>query len=159
MEGAAQTNEARPHRIVDRLERILGPVSGCHVALLGLAFKPGTDDIRYSPAIALGKALADRGASVLGHDEAVGAAATQHLGWLSRAGSPSEAVDAADLVVLATEWPSYLQLDWEALSARARRPALYDGRNVLDRSALLRAGWRIVSVGRRDKSAEAEVLP
>lgn len=149
MAGAAQTNEMRPSRIVDRLEELLGSLRGCRVAILGLSFKPDTDDLRYSPSLALAEALVTRGASVVAHDPVVTVAATRSS-RVERADTPEEVVMGADLVVLGTEWPLYRELDWRALASISARSTLYDGRNALDRQALINDGWRIISVGVRD---------
>ncbi|HEV8054426.1 MAG TPA: nucleotide sugar dehydrogenase, partial [Candidatus Limnocylindrales bacterium] len=158
MHGAAQTNDGRATRIVDRLEELLGPVHGCRIALLGLSFKPDTDDLRYSPSLAVADVLAARGATVIGHDPAVPVAATSGSA-IFRAGTPSEVVAAADLVILGTEWPLYATLDWSGLAARAARPILYDGRNVLDHEALRAAGWRVIAVGRHEEAADGAEAP
>ncbi len=158
MHGAAQTNDGRATRIVDRLEELLRPVHGCRIALLGLSFKPDTYDLRYSPSLAVADVLAARGATVIGHDPAVPVAATSGSA-IFRAGTPSEVVAAADLVILGTEWPLYATLDWSGLAARAARPILYDGRNVLDHEALRAAGWRVIAVGRHEEAADGAEAP
>lgn len=152
MQGAAQTNDARPERIADRIEELVGELAGCRVALLGLAFKPNTDDLRYSPALALGRELARRSALVNGHDQAVPMEATDDVAWLTRVRRPEDAIAGADLVVLATEWPAYEALAWKELATQARRAIVFDGRNALDRDALQQAGWRVINVGRNERS-------
>ncbi len=146
MAGAAQTNEMRPSRIVDRLEELLGSLRGCRVAMLGLSFKPDTDDLRYSPSLALAETLVTRGASVVAHDPVVILEATD-ASSIERVAAPEDAINKADLVVLGTEWPDYLALNWTALRSRAASPVVYDGRNALDRRAMITAGWRVISVG------------
>ena len=146
MAGAALTNDQRTTRVADRLEELLGPLGGCRVAVLGLSFKPDTDDLRYSPSLALIETLASRGAQVIAHDPVV--RPEQLAGRpLDRADTPRDAIRGADLVVLATEWPAYRDLDWSTLRSDAARPAVYDGRNALDREALAAAGWRVINVG------------
>ena len=147
MTGAAQANDMRATRVVDRLEELLGSVSQCRVALLGLAFKPQTDDVRHSPAIAVAEALIGRGAAVVAHDPAVSAAATGSVPQMARAESPEAAIAGADLVVLATEWPEYKRLPWTTLVHSVNRPVVYDGRNLLDPEPLRDAGWHVIQVG------------
>jgi UDPglucose 6-dehydrogenase len=147
MTGAAITNEERPARVADRLQRMLGSLTGSRVALLGLTFKPHTDDTRYSPAIALSEELLRRGAMVVAHDPVLRLDADSVPAAVERAADVVGAVTGADLVVLATEWPDYLDLDWAALAGLARRTLLYDGRGVLDRDAAERAGWTVARVG------------
>jgi UDPglucose 6-dehydrogenase len=147
MAGAAQTNDARATRIVDRLEDQFGRVDGCRVAVLGLAFKPDTDDLRYSPALALSETLLARGASVVAHDPVVPVAATSRIAGLERVAVAEDAISGADLVILATEWRQYRDLDWASLGVVARRRIVFDGRNALDLKALRSAGWEVTRVG------------
>ena len=147
--AASQSNVERPGRVADRLERILGPLAGRRVGLLGLAFKAGTDDTRYSPALALAKELLERGASIRAHDPEVGMAATLGLAGLVRVAAAEDVFDDAHLVVVATEWPEYRTTDWGSLVERVSVPVVFDGRNLLDRSDLEAAGWQVISIGTR----------
>jgi UDPglucose 6-dehydrogenase len=147
MRGAARTNEERPGRIADRLAELLGGLQGRRVAVLGLTFKPHTDDTRYSPSLALVGQLLERGATVIAHDPVL--AMDAPIGRsVQRADQPEAAIAGADLVVLATEWPIYQDLDWQRLASDARSPVVYDGRGVLDGPALADAGWTVASIGR-----------
>lgn len=152
MHGAAKTNDGRATRIVDRLEEVIGAVHGCRIALLGLSFKPDTDDLRYSPSLALADVLAGRGAAVVGHDPAVPHAATSNR-LITRVNTAAEAVAGADLVILGTEWPLYGTLDWHELATSVARPILYDGRNSLDHDRIRSAGWHVIAVGQRSVTA------
>lgn len=146
LEGSGRSNDVRPVRIADRLERQLGLMRGRRVALLGLAFKAGTDDTRYSPAIALARALVAKGAEVVAHDPCVRTNAALPQG-VKRVSHVEDAVEGAGLTVIATEWPDYLALDWSVLAGAAKVPALYDGRRLLDASRMADLGWRVISVG------------
>ncbi|HEX7196732.1 MAG TPA: nucleotide sugar dehydrogenase, partial [Candidatus Limnocylindria bacterium] len=151
LSGAARTNDERATRVADRLEDIAGPLHGARVAILGLAFKADTDDVRYSPSLALASTLIERGASVRGHDPAVAAGATEHVvPDLARSATPEEAVMAADLVILGTAWPLYRELDWASLGAGVARRVIFDGSAAVDREAAERAGWRVITVGRSE---------
>lgn len=155
MEGAARTNDERSTRIADRLEEEVGSLRGRRVAVLGLSFKPDTDDTRYSPAMALVGTLLDRGATVSGHDPVVPERRTAaELPNMDRAPSAEDAVRQSRLVILATEWPAYQALDWRALARQADEPVLYDGRNALDRQAVRDAGWRLLAVGHGPEADE-----
>jgi UDPglucose 6-dehydrogenase len=148
MLGAAGTaNDERSGYIAQRLEDVLGSFDGRRVALLGLAFKPLTDDTRYSPAVSLAAELTKRGAEVVAHDPAVPVAATASMTRLGRASTVDMAVAGSDLVVLATEWPEYRTLEWEELGKLVRSRVMFDGRNALDADAMRRAGWRVLRVG------------
>jgi UDPglucose 6-dehydrogenase len=148
MLGAAGTaNDERSGYIAQRLEDALGSFDRRRVALLGLAFKPLTDDTRYSPAVSLAAELIKRGAEVVAHDPAVPAAATASLTGLRRVSTVDRAVAGSDLVVHATEWPEYRTLEWELLGKLVRSRVIFDGRNALDADALRLAGWQVLRVG------------
>ena len=143
-------NASQPGYAVDRLvEELGGGLDGRRVALLGLAFKPGTDDVRDSPALALAAALRDRGATVVGCDPKATAAAVQYAPWLTICAGPSEAATGADAVVLATEWPEYVTLSPSDLAGVMSGDVLFDARNALDPGSVRAAGLRYVGVGRR----------
>jgi UDPglucose 6-dehydrogenase len=144
--GAAATNDTRASRVADRIEELLGSFREQRVALLGLAFKPETDDLRYSPALALAAVFRQRGAMVVAHDPVASREATRGHA-VDRAPSAEEAIRGADLVVLATEWREYGELPWAELVHGVRRPVIYDGRRALDAEMLRSAGWRVISVG------------
>ncbi|MBM3802749.1 MAG: UDP-glucose/GDP-mannose dehydrogenase family protein [Acidimicrobiia bacterium] len=113
------------------IARLLGPAMGNQreVAVLGLAFKPGTDDLRDSPALALCMALSESGWHVRGYDPKFPSAGAFPYGRLCA--SLDDAVELADAAVLATAWPEFVQADWRQLASRMRRPLIVDGRNAL----------------------------
>lgn len=145
--AAGAANDERGAEIVDRLEIALGDLRGRTVTLLGLSFKPDTDDTRYSPAISLARELITRGANVVAHDPAVPETVSSRLVGLHRAPTAEEAISAADLVILATEWREYRELNWARLGAVVRSRILFDGRNALDADALREAGWWVLRIG------------
>ena len=147
LQAASSDNGGRARRIAARIDAMVGGLLGCRVALLGLSFKPGTDDLRYSPAVGLAKTLLERGAHVVAHDPVVPVERTAHVSGLERATDVAEACRDADVVVLATAWPDYLALDWQALARVVSRPILFDGRNALNATSLRRAGWIVVRIG------------
>lgn len=149
LHAASHENGGRAHRIAERLDRMAGGLTGRRVALLGLSFKPDTDDVRYSPALGLARALIERGALVTGHDPAVPLERTSDVSGLGRAASVMAACTGCELVVLATEWREYVELDWGALRSVVDRPLLFDGRDVLDADALRRCGWEVMRIGQR----------
>jgi UDPglucose 6-dehydrogenase len=146
-DAASRSNDERAKRVANRLEAIRGGLSGSQVGVLGLSFKADTDDTRYSPAVALTREIMARGAAVTAHDPQVPSAVSDRISGLTRVAGPEGAVDGSDLVVLATDWPMYRELDWAALAGSARAPVLFDGRNALDRATLERAGWRVIRIG------------
>jgi len=127
-----RVNEGQRVRVLDKLRDRLGDLRGKRVALLGLAFKPGTDDMREAPSVPLAHTLVERGAEVRGHDpQALENAAELLPAETHLTIDVWEAVEGADAVVLLTEWPEYQALDPARLRAAMRRPLVVDGRNAL----------------------------
>jgi len=140
--------------LLDGLERASGrTLAGTRVALLGLTFKAGTDDLRESPALRLGQALLARGATVVAYDPVsleAGVAALARLAPdapLEAASSVAAACAGADAVVVATEWPEFADLDWAALAPTMAGDVVVDGRRVVDTEAAAAAGLRVVALG------------
>jgi UDPglucose 6-dehydrogenase len=141
-----EVNELQKRRIVQKLQKYLGPLNGAKIALLGLAFKPNTDDMREAPSIVLASRLIAEGAEVRGWDPVANARAA--MPSLRQCETPLEAVAGADAAVIVTEWPQLADEDWSALAAAMRRPLLLDGRNFLDPKEALRAGFVYEGIGR-----------
>lgn len=143
-------NLAQPGRVVARLVQALGgDVAGRRVAVWGLAYKPGTDDLRQAPAVAMVEDLVARGATVVAHDPAAGARAAALWGEsVQVVDDPWAAVQDADALLLATEWPLYRSADPQRLARGLRQKIVVDGRNVFDPAAMARAGIAHVGVGR-----------
>ncbi len=125
------------------------PLSGCRIALLGLAFKAETDDVRESPALSLATYLRQAGATVVGYDPCAAENATRADPGLEIAPDALTAATDSDAIVVATEWREFSALDWEALAHVMRGDLVYDTRNVADRAAISAAGLRCEVLGRR----------
>jgi UDPglucose 6-dehydrogenase len=154
MDAIWPSNERQADWLVDGLEQAAGRgVAGMRVALLGLTFKAGTDDLRESPAIRLGRALLERGATVAAFDPVAvetGTALLRAGGWpggVDGADSASLACRGADAVVVATEWPEFADLDWQALATAMAGHVIVDSRGVVDAAAAAAAGLRVVALG------------
>ncbi|HEY8415473.1 MAG TPA: UDP-glucose/GDP-mannose dehydrogenase family protein, partial [Thermaerobacter sp.] len=132
------------------LRREFGSLAGLPVAVLGLSFKPNTDDIREAPALDLIPLLLQEGAEVRAADPRAAERARAVLpGAVRVTESALEAVDGARALVLCTEWEEFRQLDWAAVAARMQEPRfVFDGRNALDRDRLEALGFRYQGVGR-----------
>jgi UDPglucose 6-dehydrogenase len=143
-----EVNELQKRRVVGKLQKHLGSLVGKKVALLGLAFKPHTDDMREASSLVLAARLEGEGAEVVAYDPVAGEVARGLLDKVEFRDSPLEALDGADAAILVTEWPEFAELDWSAAAARMNRPLLVDGRNFLDSKALQAAGFDYEGIGR-----------
>jgi UDPglucose 6-dehydrogenase len=141
-------NDRRIDLAVEKLRKTLWILRGKRIGLLGLAFKPHTDDIREAPALVLAARLIQEGAHVGGCDPHATQAAKCAVPGLIIADDPYRLAAEADALVLTTEWPEFLSLDWGALKRTMRRPVILDGRNALDRDLLLAEGFEYLGMGR-----------
>jgi len=147
--AVVEVNELQKRRTISKLQKHLGPLAGKEVALLGVAFKPDTDDIREATSLVLAGRLAGEGASVRAYDPVAGAKAEDMLAGARIADSALDAIDGADAVVIVTEWPEFRELDWAGeVKRRMRVPLVVDGRNFLDREQLVEAGFTYEGIGR-----------
>ncbi|MBK5218583.1 MAG: UDP-glucose/GDP-mannose dehydrogenase family protein [Thermoleophilia bacterium] len=142
-----EVNELQKRRVVGKLEKHLGSLIGKRVALLGLAFKPDTDDMREASSLVLAARLQGEGAEVVAYDPVAAERASELLGSVEMAASALEALDGADAAVLVTEWREFAELDWAEAAARMARPLVVDGRNFLDSEALVAAGFEYEGIG------------
>ena len=142
-------NERRRSRVADLVVRACGgSPAGRRVAVLGAAFKPDSDDVRDSPALAVANALAARGAQVVVADPQAVENARLRYPDLGYAATALEAAVGADVVVLATEWSEYRSLDPDLLGGVVAQREVVDGRNVLDPARWRAAGWTYRGLGR-----------
>jgi UDPglucose 6-dehydrogenase len=152
-EAAIAANERQRELTIEKIERALGKTAGATVAILGLAFKPNTSDVREAPALHIARALVERGASLrlfdpVAMDEARAALGsdTRGIAWASDA---YDAVEGSDAVVIATEWNEFRALDMDRLRKGLRRPIVIDARNVLDPVAARAKGFEYSCTGRQ----------
>jgi UDPglucose 6-dehydrogenase len=142
-------NDQRKARMVDRVARALGgEVKGKRVGVLGLAFKPNTDDMREAPSIPIVKALVERGAEVSAYDPVARQQAQLVLSGVEFADDAYAAADGADALVIVTEWDEFRALDLDRVAASLRGKILIDLRNVYDRSEAEAAGLTYYGIGR-----------
>lgn len=135
-------------QVIEKLLSVHGALEGKRISLLGLAFKPETDDLRDAPVLDLARRLLDHGAKVIAHDPAAAARFRREQPELKveLAASPEQLFEGADAVVLVTEWKQYLALDWAGLRSHMRAPVLIDGRNALNPGAMEAAGYRYLRI-------------
>ena len=145
-----EVNELQKRRTVGKLQKHLGSLVNREIALLGVAFKPDTDDVREATSLVLAARLQGEGANVRVYDPVAAGNASEMLGAARICGSALEALDGADAAVLVTEWPEFAELDWagEVTARMATPPLVVDGRNFLDRDALRAAGFTYEGIGR-----------
>ncbi len=151
LNSVIEVNELQKRRVIGKLQQRLGTLRGKTVALLGLAFKPGTDDTREAPSLVLAGRLVAEGADVRAWDPV---AHPDGLHGVAQVATIEEALAGVDAAVLVTEWPQLAQVDWRAaaIEAGAKRPVFIDGRNMLDPELMREAGWTYEGVGRPAES-------
>ena len=155
LNAVIEVNELQKRRVVGKLQSRLGSLTGRRVALLGLAFKPHTDDMREASSLVLAARLQGEGAEVVAHDPVAMDAARDLLDGVALCDSPLDALEGADAAVLVTEWPQFAELDWVAAAGRMARPLIVDGRNFLDPGTLRAAGFEYEGVGRATQGLPA----
>jgi UDPglucose 6-dehydrogenase len=143
-----EVNELQKRRVVAKLQRHLGDLAGKRVAVLGLAFKPNTDDMRGASSIVLAARLEAEGAVVRAYDPIAEEEAKKVMPQLDCADSALEVVREADAVVLVTEWAEFLALDWSKVAGAMAGTLVIDGRNALDSGAVRAAGLVYEGIGR-----------
>jgi len=144
-----ETNEAQKHRLYQKLVALDGPVKGKRIAVWGLAFKPNTDDMRESPALALVDALLEAGADVIAHDPVAMDEARRRLGdRIAFVENGYDAIEGADALVVVTDWNEYRHPDFARIRRLLRSPVVIDGRNLYDARKMRALGFRYDSIGR-----------
>jgi UDPglucose 6-dehydrogenase len=151
-----EVNELQKRRVVGKLHKHLGGLVGKRIALFGLAFKPNTDDMREASSLVLSARLNADGAEVVAYDPVAEEQARALVSGISFADSPLAAASGVDAVVLVTEWPEFLELDWSEVAEAMRGNLVIDGRNALDADALEAAGLAYEGVGRGERKAGAK---
>jgi UDPglucose 6-dehydrogenase len=143
-----EVNELQKRRVVSKLQKHLGSLVGRRIALLGLAFKANTDDMREASSLVLSARLLADGATVSAYDPVAETEARKMMPGVEFADSALGAVDGADACILVTEWPEFAELDWVAVRERMAGSLLVDGRNFADREAATQAGFTYEGIGR-----------
>jgi UDPglucose 6-dehydrogenase len=153
LDATIAVNERQRKRVISKLQRELHTLKGKRVALLGLSFKPNTDDLREAPSLQLARSLDSLGARTVGYDPVAGkkAAALMHLpASMKVVFDPYEALRGAHAAVVVTEWEEFRALDLKRVASLMRKPPLLiDGRNVVEPEAALEAGLLYRGFGRR----------
>ncbi|RLB44335.1 MAG: UDP-glucose 6-dehydrogenase [Deltaproteobacteria bacterium] len=148
IESVIKVNENQVARMVDKMERALGNLKGKHIGVLGLTFKPNTDDIRESPAIKIVTSLLDKGASVSAYDPAGMDAAKAILNKVRFAADAFDAAQGADALAIITEWNEFRHLDWDRMKQVLKKPVVFDLRNIYEPHRMRSRGFEYHCVGR-----------
>jgi UDPglucose 6-dehydrogenase len=148
LNSVIEVNELQKRRVIAKLQKHLGNLVGKEIALLGLAFKANTDDMREASSLVLSARLQAAGARVRAYDPVAEHEARKLIRGIVFGSSASEVVQGADAVVLVTEWPEFAALDFGELAAEMRGRLVVDGRNFLDPDAVVAAGLDYEGVGR-----------
>jgi len=148
LRSVLEINRESQRRFVTKAEQLLGGLDQRTIAVLGLAFKEDTDDLRESPAVAVIGMLMERGASIRAHDPAALKHAAARLPDVTLCDDPYEAATGADAVALCTPWSEYKSLDFSRLAGVMRGDLVLDGRNYLDPRSVALAGLRYEGIGR-----------
>ncbi len=148
LKAVRKINEEAKRSFVAKLKRALWNLKGKTVGVLGLAFKPNTDDMRYAPAIDIIEALQDEGATVKAFDPQAMKEAAHLLPKVTMCKDPYEAARGADCLAVVTEWNEFKELDFGRIKKLLRRPLLLDGRNIYEPEQMRKLGFTYVGVGR-----------
>jgi UDPglucose 6-dehydrogenase len=151
VKAAREVNRRQRERVLDKLLSELQTLKGRTIGILGLAFKPNTDDLRDAPAVEVAKRLIERGARVRAHDPVAMERFRKENpnSEVHCCASPEEVAFGADALVLITEWPQYKDLNWEKVASSMRSAILIDARYALDRARATRAGFRYAALAQR----------
>ncbi len=146
--AAAAANERQKQAMVEKIRRTLGGLKGKTIGVLGLSFKPNTNDLRDAPALTIIEGLVKEGCAVRAYDPASLEEGTKLLPKITPCADPYEAAKGSDALVLMTEWNQFRNLEFDRLKTLLRQPVLIDLRNVYERERVAGMGFRYVSVGR-----------
>jgi len=148
VEAVIEVNRQQRLAMIRKIEKLGGDLSGTRVAVLGLAFKPETDDMRDAPAVEIIRGLIDRGATVIAYDPVAKTEAQKVLPTIDYAADEYEAASGADILVIVTEWNQFRALDMERIGKLMKTPRLADLRNIYDPPDMRELGFEYVGVGR-----------
>ena len=159
METVLRSNTARKAMMTDKIVQACGgSVAGKAVAVLGVTFKPNTDDIRESPSLVILPGLVERGATVRAFDPAGMEEARRVLDGVLWCRDSYDAMADADVLVILTEWNEFRALDLTRVKGLMKTPLIVDLRNIYEPGEVTAAGFRYVSVGRPEAGSSAETL-
>ena len=149
VDAVLRVNNERPEMMVEKIASALGgDLRGATIGVLGLTFKPNTDDMRESPTIPIIRGLQERGAEIQGYDPAGMEHAKQYVPDIAYKKDLYAVAEGADALILATEWNQFRTINWEKVKELLRRPIVVDLRNIYDPQRMQASGFHYTSVGR-----------
>ncbi len=148
LRAVMEINDDRRRRIVEKVRELLGDLNGSTIGLLGLTFKPNTDDLREAPALEVARRLLDEGVTVRAYDPVGMPGAKKLMPTITMAENPYDMAEGCDALIVCTEWNEFKQLDLERVRATMRQAVLVDGRNIYDPALLRKLGFHFRGVGR-----------
>ena len=150
--AAALINEQQRGRMIEKITKEVGELRGKTLAMLGLSFKPNTNDLREAPALSIAQKLSEQGAKIRAYDPAALEEACQIVSSLIPCKDAYDAAQGADALILMTEWNQFRTLDFDRLKTLLRQPVFFDLRNVYEPDRIAAFGFRHISVGRPSKA-------
>ena len=148
LKAVRRINEEQKRGVIEKMQQALWVIKGKTIGVLGLAFKPNTDDMRYAPAIEIIEALLREGATVKAFDPQAMTEAARHVPKVKLCQDPYEVARHADALAVLTEWNEFKELDFARLKRLMRQPLIVDGRNMYDPRRLRSLGFRYIGIGR-----------
>jgi UDPglucose 6-dehydrogenase len=148
IDAAVKANERQKEKTVQKIREVIGPLKGKTVAVLGLSFKPNTDDIRDAPSLSIIRSLLDEGANIRAYDPVAMDETKKIFGGIKYCKNAYEAIKGADALVIVTEWNQFRNLELERIKNLLKSPCFFDLRNIYDPQKLQDMGFHYYCVGR-----------
>lgn len=148
VKAVIEVNRQQRERMIAKIEKEVGSFKGKQIGILGLSFKPNTDDMREAPSVAIIRALQERGAKIVAHDPAAMEESKKVLKEVTYAADPYSVADGSDAIILMTEWNPFRNLDLDQIKKKLKSPIFIDLRNVYEPKKMAALGFQYTSVGR-----------
>jgi len=148
VKAVIEVNRQQRERMIAKIEKEIGNLKGKQIGVLGLSFKPNTDDMREAPSVSIIRALQERGAKIIAHDPAAMEEAKKVLKEVTYAADPYAVADGSDAIILMTEWNPFRNLDLDQIKKKLKTPIFIDLRNVYEPKKMAALGFKYTSVGR-----------
>jgi UDPglucose 6-dehydrogenase len=148
VKAVIEVNRQQREKMIAKIEKEVGNFKGKQIGILGLSFKPNTDDMREAPSVSIIRALQERGAKIIAHDPAAMEEAKKVLKEVAYAADPYAVADGSDAIILMTEWNPFRNLDLDQIKKKLKTPIFIDLRNVYEPKKMAALGFKYTSVGR-----------